>query len=73
MFVKLKILQQNIFGDICCTVFVSSIFVYLIDLLEKIKKKKRKKKQENMIFFSFRLSFLLILCFIHLKKKNCCM
>ena len=29
LFVKLKILKQNVLRDNCCTVFVSSIFVYV--------------------------------------------
>lgn len=47
LFVKLKILQQNIFGNKCCTVFVSSIFVYCYF------------KENNILFFFF-FSFLLI-------------
>lgn len=57
---------EYFFGDIlACTVFVSSIFVYLIDILKKIK---REKKKEGVLLFSLFCLF----CFIHLKKK-CCM
>ncbi len=41
MFVKVRILQQNIF----CTVFVNYIFVYLINIL--------KKKNADAFFFFF--------------------
>lgn len=54
LFVKLRILQQNIFGDNCCTVFVSSIFVYCYF------------EENNMPFFSF-LVFANFM-FIHFKQ-----
>lgn len=56
LFVKLRILQQNIFGDKCCTVFVSSIFVYCYF------------EENNMLFFLFLFLFLLISCLFILKK-----
>lgn len=59
LFVKLRILQQNIFGDNCCTVFVSSIFVYCYF------------GENNMHYFFFLFLFLLISCLFILRK--CCM
>lgn len=51
--VKLRILKQNIFGDNCCTVFVSYIFVYCYF-------------GDNNMHFLF--LFLLILCLFILRK-----
>lgn len=56
LFVKLRILQQNIFGDKCCTVFVSSIFVYCYF------------EENNIAFFSFLVFFFSNFMFIDFKK-----
>lgn len=61
LFVKLRILQQNIFGDKCCTVFVSSIFVYCYF------------EENNMHFIFLCLSFFGGANFMFIHFKNCCM
>lgn len=60
LFVKLRILQQNIFGDKCCTGFVSSIFVYCYF------------EENNMLFFSFSFLVFANFMFVHLKTNVAC-